>query len=71
VLECADASCAWLAKPEGEDFARVVLEVLSNPAQARAKCEKARSVAERHDWRKVSELFFDTYDTFHTLRPAR
>jgi len=70
VLEYADATCAWLAKPQGEDFARVVLQVLSNPAQVRVKCEKARSIAERHDWRKVSELFFDTYETFHSLHPA-
>jgi len=70
VLEYADASCAWLAKPEGAEFARVVLEVLSNPAQVRARCKKARSVAEQHDWHKVSERFFDAYDTFHALRPA-
>jgi alpha-1,6-mannosyltransferase len=63
VLEYADPSCAWLAPADGEEFARAVLEVLSNPAAARAKCEKARLVAERLDWRNVSELFFDTYET--------
>jgi hypothetical protein len=68
VLEYADTSCAWLAQPEGEAFARAVLGVLSNPEGARAKVEKARLVAERHNWRKVTEQFFDTYEAFHAVR---
>ena len=69
LLEYADASCAWLAKPEGEAFARAVLEVLSNPLEVRTKVERARLVAERHNWRKISDQFFHTYEAFHALRP--
>jgi phosphatidylinositol alpha 1,6-mannosyltransferase len=68
VLEYADARCAWLTEPEGDAFARTVLELLSNPAQARAKAERARAVAERHDWRSVAEQFFETCEGFHEVR---
>jgi alpha-1,6-mannosyltransferase len=68
VLEYADMSCAWLAQPEGEAFASAVLGVLSNPEGARAKVEKARLVAERYNWRKVTEQFFDAYEAFHAVR---
>lgn len=68
VLEYADASCAWLAQPEGGAFAQAVLDVLSNPAAARAKVERARPVAERHDWRKVTERFFDIYEELDAVR---
>ncbi len=68
VLEYADPTCAWLAQPTGGDFARAVVDVLSNPTQARAKNEQARSVALRHAWQKVSEEFFEAYETFHAAR---
>lgn len=68
VLEYADASCAWLAQPHGDAFAHAVLEVLSNTAAARIKIERARSVAERHDWRNVTEQFFASYDELHATR---
>jgi glycosyltransferase involved in cell wall biosynthesis len=68
VLEYADPGCAWLAKPEGEAFAATVLEVLSNPLGVRAKVESARLVAERYNWRKVTDQFFDTYEALHAFR---
>jgi glycosyltransferase involved in cell wall biosynthesis len=71
VLEYADTSCAWLAKPEREAFAFAVLNVLSNPKEAHAKIERARSVAERHHWQKIAEQFFDTYNAFHADRANR
>ena len=55
----------WLAKPEGGAFAAVVREVLSNSPAARTKVQRARRVAERYDWQKVTGQFFDTYETFH------
>jgi len=70
VLEYADPRCAWLAAPEGNAFAGAVLEVLSNPAAARAKAERARLIAERHDWPVVAEQFFATYEAFHAARFA-
>jgi glycosyltransferase involved in cell wall biosynthesis len=71
VLEYADSSCAWLARPEGDAFASAVLEVLSNPLAARAKAEKARLVAEHHNWPSVTDQFFETYEAFHTARIAQ
>jgi alpha-1,6-mannosyltransferase len=68
VLEYADASCAWLAQPKGDAFAEAVLDVLSNPAASHVRIERARSVAERHDWRNVTEQFFETYDALHAAR---
>ena len=65
VLDYADATCAWLAKPDGAAFADAVREVLSNSPEARAKVQRARQVAERYDWQKVAGQFFDTYETFH------
>ncbi len=70
VLEYADSSCAWLAQPDGDAFAQAVLDVLSHPDAARERIRRARSVAERHDWRNVSEQFFDTYDQLHATRLA-
>ena len=70
VLEYADSTCAWLAPPTCEDFARTVVNVLSNTAQAHAKCKQARAVALRHSWQKVSEEFFEAYETFHATRSA-
>jgi alpha-1,6-mannosyltransferase len=68
VLEYADQSCAWLAKPEGKTFACAVRDILSNPAEVRTKVEKARLVAERHDWLQVAPRFFETYEAFHAAR---
>ena len=68
VLEYADPNCVWLAKPGGEAFAATVLEVLSNPLGVRAKVESARLVAERYNWRKVTDQFFDTYEALHAVR---
>jgi glycosyltransferase involved in cell wall biosynthesis len=68
VLEYADSASAWLAPPEGEAFARAVLEVLSNPTAAQAKAQTALRGAERYQWRNVAPRFFDTYETFHALR---
>jgi alpha-1,6-mannosyltransferase len=70
ILEYADSSCAWLANPEGEAFASAVLEVLSNSSAARAKAEKARLVAEHHNWLRVTDQFFATYEAFHAARIA-
>src|SRR5262249_19094417 len=70
VLEYADPSCAWLPQPEGGEFARAVVEVLSRPSAARVKCERARSVAERLSWGNVCKLFFETYEAFHASRSA-
>jgi len=68
VLEYAHPSCAWLAQPQGEAFAGAVLEVLSHPLAALAKAERARMVAERHNWPTVTEQFFATYEAFHAAR---
>jgi alpha-1,6-mannosyltransferase len=70
VLEYADSSCAWLARPEGEACASAVLEVLSNPLAARAKAEEARLVAEHFNWPTVTDQFFATYEAFHAARIA-
>ena len=68
VLEYADPSCAWLAKPEGRAFAGAVLEVLANPPGARAKLDRARSVAARHNWHNITAQLFDTYEALHAAR---
>ena len=64
VMEYADTSCAWLAKPQADAFATAVLDVLSNRMRGQVKVQKARSVAERHDWRVVTSQCFD----FHASR---
>jgi glycosyltransferase involved in cell wall biosynthesis len=69
VLDYADPNCAWLVEPDGEAFARAVLDVLSNRAKAQAKVERALAVAQHYQWRKVAHQFFDTYEAFHALRP--
>jgi alpha-1,6-mannosyltransferase len=68
VLEYASSTCTWLAQPQGDAFAQAVLDVLSDSAAARAKTERARSVAERLDWRNVAEQFFTTYEELHAAR---
>jgi glycosyltransferase involved in cell wall biosynthesis len=42
VLDYADSTCAWPAKPEGGTFTDTVHEVLSNPPEARTKVQRAR-----------------------------
>jgi alpha-1,6-mannosyltransferase len=68
VLEYADPVCAWLAPADGLSFARAVLDLFSTPAEARARVERARGVAERHDWRRIAEQFFETYEGLHLRR---
>jgi alpha-1,6-mannosyltransferase len=70
VRDYADATCAWLAKPDGEAFADAVLEVLSNSQEVRTKVQRARQVADRYDWQKVTGQFFETYGTLHALRAS-
>jgi glycosyltransferase involved in cell wall biosynthesis len=68
VLEYADQTCAWLAQPQGVDFAHAVLDALAQPGEARARATTALSVAGRYDWRDVSERFFEAYDFFRAAQ---
>ena len=68
IKEYADSSCAWLTRPDGESFARAVLDVQSDAAQRDKKVARARGVADRHAWHMVSEKFFATYEALDAAR---
>jgi alpha-1,6-mannosyltransferase len=70
VLEYAGTNTAWLARPDGLSFALAVLKLVSAPDEARAKAERARGIAERHNWQRIAGQFFEAYEACHLRRIA-
>lgn len=53
---------AWLAQPEGADFAGAVRALLADPAEREARARLGRVTAEQRRWPLVAARFFDLYD---------
>ena len=67
VRQYADSSNAWLAEPSPEAFARAIEMIRSDPVACCARQRGARATAERFNWEKVTDSYFDLYDELHAL----
>ncbi|HVN03465.1 MAG TPA: glycosyltransferase [Bryobacteraceae bacterium] len=58
---------AWLVNADAASFARAVREICHDPIDAALRRRAARQTAERFDWSRVTDGFFDLYDELHEL----
>ena len=66
---------AWLAEPEGAEFASAVRAVMADSEEREARVHAGRLTAEQHRWPIVAARFFEIYDgiaedVFARTRPA-
>jgi glycosyltransferase involved in cell wall biosynthesis len=62
VLFYANERNSWLAKPNGESFARSVRRVFEDECGRRSKVERAIGTAADFSWPQVTARFFELYD---------
>ena len=55
---------AWLAEPNGPSFAAAVRAVFQDDARRAVRVAEGRRTALAHDWSRIAEQFFHTYEDF-------
>jgi len=63
----ADNGNAWLMEPDAQRFAGAVETIAAQPEAALCRRRSARATAERFDWPRVTDEFFQLYDELHAL----
>jgi alpha-1,6-mannosyltransferase len=65
VLSYANCENAWLAEPSGGSFAAAVREIFAHPSVRQSKIEHDLHAAREFSWTRVTERFFELYDTLY------
>jgi alpha-1,6-mannosyltransferase len=71
ITSYANESCAYLADPAPEAFARAVLAARRNDTERARRVKAARGVAETLAWSKVTEGYLDLYDALYHIGTGR
>ncbi len=65
VLSYANPSNAWVAEPNGEEFAGAVRQIFADRGLRQAKIAAGLQTAVEFDWSRITQRFFDLYDELH------
>jgi alpha-1,6-mannosyltransferase len=71
ITSYANESCAYLADPAPEAFARAILVARRDDTETARRVKAARAVAEALAWSKVTEGYLDLYDALYPVGPGR
>jgi glycosyltransferase involved in cell wall biosynthesis len=62
VLSYANATNAWLAKPDGESFAGAIRDIFANDKTRTARIEQGVKTSSRYSWEASTDALFAIYD---------